>query len=330
MNRSDNLIPGAGHRIVLTGASGTLGRNFLELIGHRTDFKVLALHRPKTRLRGSWPSVTAFPIENLERSTLGMELSHFQPTCLVHCAATGMEFPRTQWFDLIRFNVDVSVNLCEFAAASPGCHFIYISTGLAYREQGRPLKEDDALDTLHPYGASKAAADMLVRAAAVEFGVPLTVLRPFSFTGLGDDRTRLFPTLLRATAEKKEVVLSEGTQIRDHCSARDIAAAILAAAQIPPLSGGPSRIYNLGSGSLIPLRVLIEKLILELGLSTRLHFGGRPFGNFEPRHLVADTTKAQEELGWRPRHNLAHAVWQLARESFPELDIRPPREDVQG
>jgi nucleoside-diphosphate-sugar epimerase len=77
------------------------------------------------------------------------------------------------------------------------------------------------------------------------------------------------------------------------------------------------------------LRVLIEKLILELGLSTRLHFGGRPFGRFEPRHLVADTTKAREELGWRPRHNLAHAVWQLARESFPELDIQTPREDLE-
>ena len=34
------------------------------------------------------------------------------------------------------------------------------------REQGRPCREGDPIDTLHPYGASKAAADCLLRAGA--------------------------------------------------------------------------------------------------------------------------------------------------------------------
>jgi nucleoside-diphosphate-sugar epimerase len=42
--------------------------------------------------------------------------------------------------------------------------------------------------------------------------------------------------------------------------------------------------------------------------------------------LVADIRRADAELGWRPRHNLAHAVWQLARESFPGLAVREPGE----
>lgn len=314
------------HRIVLTGASGTLGRNFLELVGHRDDFQVLALLRPNSKLGGEWPSVRALTVEGLERSALGVQIASFQPTCIVHCAATGMEFPRTQWFDLIRFNVDVTISLCECAAAIPGCHFVYISTGLSYREQGRPLREDDPVDTQHPYGASKAAADLLVRSAAAEFGVPLTVLRPFSFTGLGDDRTRLFAVILRAASENVEVALSPGTQVRDHCSALDIAAAIVASAQKPPSPAEGGRIYNLGSGRLTPLRPLIEGLMDELQVPAKLRFGARPFGRFEPQHLVADTTRAAHELDWRPRHNLAHAIWQLARESFPTLNLREPSE----
>jgi nucleoside-diphosphate-sugar epimerase len=130
--------------------------------------------------------------------------------------------------------------------------------------------------------------------------------------------------LLRAAAENLEVSLSAGTQIRDHCSARDIAEAIVSSAQKPPAEGG--RIYNLGSGKLTPLRHLIEGLMDELQLPANLRFGSRPFGRFEPQHLVADTTRAALELDWRPRHNLAHAIWQLAQESFPSLNLREPSE----
>jgi nucleoside-diphosphate-sugar epimerase len=316
------------HRIILTGASGTLGRNFLELVGSRPEYRVLALLRPNSTLGGNWPSVEPLFVESLERSALGVQLARFQPTCLVHCAATGMEFPRTQWFDLIRFNVDVTISLCECAAAIPNCHFIYISTGLAYRQQGRALREDDPLDTLHPYGASKAAADILIRSAAAEFGVPLTVLRPFSFTGLGDDRSRLFATILRASVQGTEISLSAGTQVRDHCSARDIAAAILASTQAPPIQNARPQIFNLGSGNSLPLRPLIEDLVQTLQIPAKLNFGDRPMGPFEPMHLVADTSHAASILHWKPSHNLAHAVWQLAKESFPQLALVEPPEPL--
>ena len=316
------------HRVVLTGASGTLGRNFLELVGRHSDFRVLALHRSNSKLCGEWPSVQTLAVESLEKTSLGVHIAGFQPTCIVHCAATGMEFPRTQWFDLISFNVDVTIRLCECIAAIPYCHFIFISTGLCYREQRRPLREDDPVDTQHPYGASKAAADILVRSAAAEFGVPLTVLRPFSFTGLGDARTRLFPSLLRSALEGKSMALSAGTQIRDHCSARDIASAIVAAAERPPHKEQAGRIFNLGSGSLQPMRLMIEGLVEELKIPATLHFGERPFGRFEPGHLVADTALARKELGWQPQHRFAHAVWQLAHESFPQLELQEPIEHL--
>jgi len=224
-------LSGIRHRVVLTGASGTLGRNLLELIGSRADVQVLTLLRPESRMLPTWVSVESVRVDLLDRAAVRSVVTAFQPTCIVHCAATGMEFPRTEWFDLIRFNVDLTVNLCECAATIPDCHFIFVSTGLAYRQKAgdRPFVEDDPLDTQHPYGASKAAADLLVRSAAAEFGVPLTVLRPFSFTGLGDDRRRLFSVVLRAASERTPIGLSAGTQVRDHCSARDIAAGIVLA-----------------------------------------------------------------------------------------------------
>ena len=314
------------HRVAITGASGTLGRNFLEQVGRRPDFRVLALLRHDSRELSGLPAVETVRVDNFSRPHVGALISRFEPTAIVHCAATGMSFPHSEWFELIRFNVDLTVDLCECAAALGNCHFVFISTGMVYREEGRPLKEEDALGTLHPYGASKAAADLLVRAAAAEFAVPLTVLRPFSFTGLWDDRTRLFSSLLRGAVEGRELDLSDGTQVRNHCSARDIAAGIVRALETGHSGGHSARIFNLGSGRSLPLRPLIEGIIAELNLGVQLRFGARPMGRFEPRHLVANIDKAVSELGWYPRHNLAHAVWELAHESFSALDLREPEE----
>lgn len=321
-------MSGIRHRVVLTGASGTLGRNLLELIGCRADVQVLTLLRPESRTLPTWLSVESVRVDLLDRAAVRSVVTAFQPTCIVHCAATGMEFPRTEWFDLIRFNVDLTVNLCECAATIPDCHFIFVSTGLAYRQIAgdRPFVEDDPLDTQHPYGASKAAADLLVRSAAAEFGVPLTVLRPFSFTGLGDDRRRLFSVVLRAASERTPVGLSAGTQVRDHCSARDIAAGIVLAMEAERQGERGTHIYNLGSGCTDPLRTVIERVVEDLELEIELVFGAREPGRFDPPFLVADIGRAVRSLGWAPRHNLAHAVWQLARESFPTLSVREPQE----
>lgn len=236
-----------------------------------------------------------------------------------------MVFPQVTWFKLVRFNVDFTLYLFELVAKQSECQFIHISTGLAYRKTGMPLVETDPLDNLHPYGASKASADMLLRSASVEFGVPLTVFRPFSFTGIKDNRTRLFPSLLRAASEKQAAILSKGDQIRDFCSARDIARASLLALDHPPHPQFPA-VYNLGSGQAVTLSHLISQIVDELEIPVQLKFGERTYGPFEPMHLVANIAHVRKELKWRPEHRLAHAIWEFAKTSFPNLKLKKPRE----
>lgn len=314
-------------RILITGASGTLGRNFLELAGDSEQLEILAMLRKESRSIKPYQAVRERRVDFKDTAQISRIVAEFAPHTIIHCAATGMEFPKTEWFDLVRFNVNFSVSLCEIAAASGGSHFIFVGTGMAYRPISRGITEEDRLDTLHPYGASKAAADMLVRSAAVEFGLPLTVLRPFSFTGLGDDRSRLFPSLLRAVSTGQPLALTSGTQIRDHTSARDIARGILAAAARSPAPAAP-RIYNLGSGSFVPVHDLLIESVEELGLQVELQFGAKSAGLHEPSCLVADAARAREELGWQPKQRISHAVWELACESFPELKLAEPRESI--
>jgi UDP-glucose 4-epimerase len=318
------------HRVMLTGASGTLGRNILELVAAGSDIDVLALLRPESRAIRTSQGVAVERVDLSDSRHVHEITATFAPTCIVHCAATGMEFPRSEWFDLLRVNIDMAVNFCELAARMSNCHFIHVSTGLAYRRQDRPLVESDPLGVSHPYGASKAAADILVHSAASEFGVPLTVLRPFSFTGLGDDNTRLFGSLLRAADAGKAFDLSPCEHVRDHCSARDIAEGILTAVRTCQPTDESARVFNLGSGNDAPLRNVIESVVHQLALDIDLRFGARALRPFEPEYLVADITLAGAQLGWQPTHNLAHAVWQLARDAFPRLEVTEPDEHLEG
>jgi nucleoside-diphosphate-sugar epimerase len=313
-------------RVVLTGASGTLGFHVASQLSQGGQTSILCLQRPNSHHRRLPAGVECHHLDFLAKDALRKVIQAFAPRSIIHCAASGTQFPKPDWFEMVRFNVDATLALCESASSLDDCSFIYVSTGLAYRDQGRPLVEDDPLDTLHPYGASKAAADLLVRAAAAEFRVPLTIVRPFSFTGPADTGSRLFPALLRAAAEKRPFDMSPGDQVRDHSAVQDMARGVLAAASLTRNQPLPLRVYNLGSGDTESLKQLIQRLVSELGLEVTLNFGARGYAPFEPHFMVADASRAAAELGWRPQTNLAYAVWQLAREAFPSLTLRTPQE----
>lgn len=311
------------HRVVVTGASGTLGRAIMGELARRDDVCALALYRKE-------PFET--PVKSIENRIIDLNqcehlhrlLQEFRPTALIHAAASGMQHPRPDSSMLMRINVELPELLAKASSEIPDCHFIHISSGLAYKDQGRPLREDDPLETLHPYGASKLEAEKRLLALAQDRHFSLTIVRPFSFTGRGDFGTRLFPSLLRSAVERRPFEMSAGDQVRDHSSVNDIARGVTAAALQSGDHTKSATVFNLGTGDTRPLRELVGSVIDELGLDSNLRLGARPYSSHEPMFVVADSTRAQKQLGWHPQENVAHAVWELARTSFPSLDLNEP------
>ena len=310
-------------RILLTGGSGTLGHHIVKqlLCDPRNEIHLLLRHHKHEILDNGRVHLVHADLSHPTQTWKAVQAT--RPSILIHAAASGLRFPKPDWFRMAEFNVDSTLRLFEASCELPDCHFVHISTGLVYRERGRPLCESDPLDTMHPYGASKAGADLLIRAAAADFHRKLTVLRPFSFTGVGDAEGRLFPSLLRAASLGQPLALSPGKQIRDFCAAQDIATAVIRCLDCQD----PERIkvLNLGSGLERTLQQLVEGVCKELGLRLELQFGAKPYQPHEPMHLVADICKAKKDLGWQPATNLAYCVWELACADFPSLKVEKPR-----
>lgn len=310
-------------RVLVTGASGTLGYNIVRRLGAmhpRTRVHVLMRTLDET-LFGDLPNVDLEQVDMADFEAARRAVLAFQPNAIIHCAASGVRPSGIGWFEQIHLNVSATVALFQASCEIPDCHFIHVSTGLVYSSQDRPCREHDPIDTLHPYGASKAAADCLLRAGAERLKRHLTVVRPFSFTGLHDGGDRLFPSLLRAAAEGKKLPMSAGTQIRDFCAVQDVAEAIVLVLEEGTLPGRD--IFNIGSGKSISLRAIVASVCRQLDLEVDLELGVLPFHPHEPMHLVADTHLAQS-MGWVPRTNLAYAVWELARTQFPGLKVSEP------
>jgi UDP-glucose 4-epimerase len=318
------------HKVLITGGSGTLGYNILKLLADDERYQVVA---PLRNLQSEMVQALSGKVQFIQHDLsddihTAQIFERVNPTVIVHCAASGMRPPRGSWFELMKFNVVSTMRLFQMnCRLDHESHFIYLSTGLAYREQGRPLAEEDPLETLHPYGASKAASDLMLQAASAEFKRKLTILRPFAFTGIHDGGKRLFPLILEAAGDGRRLGLTAGTQIRDFCSVNDIASAVVRVIECEqrPLIEK----FNLGSGQSLPLRTLIENVCDELGLKVNFVFGENQMHPYEPDYSVANIARARAKLSWTPRTSLAYAVWELAQEVAPALKLKCPQRDCE-
>jgi UDP-glucose 4-epimerase len=323
LKSKETRIHGKPVQVLLTGATGTLGFNIARLLAcdHRYHV-ILPIRRSIPSLTALGPQIEVVDVELRTQGSIEDLFARTEPDVILHCAVSGLRSPRAPWFEVISFNVETTLRLFESYCVSRASHFIHISTGLVYREQGRPIRENDPVETLHRYGVTKLAAELLLEATAVEFNRRLTIIRPFAFTGLRDFRPRLFPSLIHAAAAGEQFPMTAGDQIRDFCAVEDIARAIVLCIDRVPQS--PIEKFNLGGGIPMSVRQWVESVCSELELTVPARFGQIEHPANDPSHLVADVRAARELLGWNPTTRLSYAVWELAQEIAPELPLRQP------
>ena len=134
-------------RVLVTGATGTLGYNIARLLaadpGYQAILPVRSFPAPLVALG---PQLGLVELDLCDRSQTRDLLRRTQPDVVVHCAASGLRPDKPSWFDLVSFNVEATLRLFESCCESGNTHFIYISSGLVYREQGRALLESECAD----------------------------------------------------------------------------------------------------------------------------------------------------------------------------------------
>ena len=197
------------------------------------------------------------------------------------------------------------------AAREAKLRFLQVSTDEVYGSLGKTglFTEQTPLAPNSPYSASKAGADLMVRAAHHTFGLDAVITRCSNNYGPFQFPEKLIPLFVtNAMADQALPVYGDGMQVRDWIHVEDHAKGILAALE----NGKPGECYNLGGGN-ERTNLEITRLILQaLGKPESLmrHVADR-LGH--DRRYAIDATKALQELGWSPSVPFADGIRDTVR-----------------
>ena len=219
-------------------------------------------------------------------------------------AETHVDRSITNAEDFVRTDVIGTAVLLDLARKYDIDKFIQISTDEVYgsTEHGS-FREDSPLDPSSPYSASKASADLLVRAYGKTYGLPAIITRSSNNFGPYQYPEKLIPRFItNALMEKPLPVYGDGRNVRDWIYALDNCAAI----DLVSRRGSVGEIYNIASGD--------EKQNIEITRGI-LDFLGKPesyiqFVADRPGHDMRyslDTGKLRK-LGWKPKYQFETAL----------------------
>jgi UDP-glucose 4-epimerase len=157
-----------------------------------------------------------------------------------------------------------------------------------------------------PYAASKQAAASFGRMLAALQHVPVLNLRVFMVYGPGQrDRTKLVPYVVTTLLRGERPALSTGTRAIDWVYVDDVAEAFVATG---PRAASLSReTVDIGSGTLVTVRSLVEQLVELVDADLEVDFGAVPDRPLEVVR-VADVGRTRALIGWEPRTSLAEGL----------------------
>lgn len=308
MGAAVEAFPGAIMRkILITGGAGFIGSNFVRMVlAEHSDTFIVNLD--KLTYAGN--------LENLEQylehpnhkfikgdicdaSLVGKILDEYKIDTIVNFAAEShVDRSITEPKVFIETNVTGTLILLEAARDRKLERFIQISTDEVYGSLGPEGKftEDTPLSPNSPYSASKAAADLLVKAFGHTWGLRYNITRCSNNYGSYQFPEKMIPLMINNALNDKELpVYGDGLYVRDWLYVYDHCTAVWKIVTEAP----PGEIYNIGGCNEKTNMEVVELILKKLGKPTSLikHVTDRPGHD---RRYAIDAAKIIKQLNWQP------------------------------
>lgn len=306
-------------KILVTGGCGFIGSNFIRYwLGRYPDDRLLNLdlltyagtvNNVKEVENNSGYTFTKGDIGDFD--LVDNTVKAFKPDCIINFAAESHNslaiLNPTLFF---KTNLLGTQNLLEVARKNKVPRFHHISTCEVYGdldlESKEKFKEDSPYKPNTPYNASKAAADLAVRAYYKTFHLPVTISNCGNNYGPYQFPEKLIPLFITNLLENKKIPLYKNSQNRrewihvlDHCKAVDL---ILKKGKI-------GEMYNIGTGVEKSIEEIAEIIlgVLNKPVTMKTYVEDRP--GHDRRYLL-DSSKIRNELGWEPEIDFEQGIVQ--------------------
>lgn len=309
----------AGKRVLVTGGAGFVGRACIRALQGR-GAKVTVVDRvPFPSAPGSEP-VTNVVGELTDPGVLDEAMTTDTAGVIHLAAATSVLGSVAQPAATFAANVAVTQQLLELARNRGTERILLASTNAVTGDVGQQVIDESLpLRPLTPYGATKAACEMLLSGYAGAYGMRTCTLRFTNIYGPGMLRKDSFvPRLMRAArADCGIQIYGDGTQRRDLVHVDDVVQGILLAWQ-QDYSGT----VIIGSGSSVSVLDLVEAARTVTGRALPAeHVPAKPG---EMPAVIVDISRAREQLGYAPAVALTEGLSTVWPEFAAEAETAAP------
>ncbi|HZK82802.1 MAG TPA: dTDP-glucose 4,6-dehydratase [Humisphaera sp.] len=308
--------------ILVTGAAGFIGSNFVRMLVSRNE-PVRLIAFDKLTYAGNLANLS----DLLEKA--GESRLVFVKADICDADAVAKAFDQHQVTEVIHFAAESHVDrsilgsgpfiqanvvgtqvLLDVAKAKGVERFLQVGTDEVYGTlpEDKPeikFTEETPLAPNSPYSASKAAADCLVRSYFHTFHLPVLITRCSNNYGPYHFPEKLIPLFVTNLMEGKKVPLyGDGLNIRDWLYVEDHCEALWAVLN----KGTPGEVYNIGGNNEITNRNITETILRLMGKNwdeNVQYVKDRPGHD---RRYAIDASKIKRELGWEPKRRFEEAI----------------------
>lgn len=292
-------------KLLITGGAGFIGSCFVRyMLKNHPDYKIINLDA--LTYAGNLDNLKdietnpnySFVHGNICDKQLVDALMSQVDACVNFAAESHVDRSITGPEIFIQTNVGGTLNLLEMAKKHKISRYLQVSTDEVYGTLGKTgyFTETTPLAPNSPYSASKASADMLVRAYYETYKMPVLTTRCSNNYGPYQFPEKLIPLFISNLLKGEKVpVYGDGMNIRDwlyvydHCSAIDTVLH----------KGRLGEVYNIGGNNEKANIEITKLLIKELGRDeSSIKYVEDRLGH--DRRYAIDSSKIQNELGWHP------------------------------
>ncbi len=290
--------------LLVTGAGGFVGAGVVrEALAQ--GLAVVATGRSEAPERLAGLGVRYARVDLDDHAAMAAMVAAARPDVVIHTAWTGVSgSARDQ--DNQFANVETTWRLADAAVSAGARKFVGIGSQAEYGRRDRPLVETDVPVPTTLYGVAKLAASHFARLRCLQAGIGFAWLRLFATYGPGDNGNWLIPTLAATMLRGGRPRLTPGTQKWDYLHNDDTARGIIATV-LTDTQG----VYNLSSGTAVPVRDIAERIRDVAAPGLDLVFGEVPFGRAQIMHLEGDIAALTAATGWTPRITLDDGLAQV-------------------
>lgn len=233
---------------------------------------------------------------------------------VVFHAAAQTSTPKSVEDPLLDFRINAlgTLNVLRAALDSEVKKVVYCSTAAVFGQpRYLPVDEKHPFEPISPYGASKLAGELYCLAFYRTYGLRTVSLRFFNVYGPREnlettlDEVALY--LSSAMRNRAITVLGDGNQSRDFVYVKDIARALLLAADSKSAEG---RAFNIGTGVETSINDLVDTIERVTGRKAVVRH--KPWRKGDIHRSFADISKARTILGFSPRYTLKDGIQELA------------------